>query len=86
MRSVCETMFKRLLKPSPGKPNCYIQSGQTMVMVESDKWKLAYSQLERVTFDISDEHALIMDVPGDHGVHLVPWHVIVRITITDGAH
>ena len=27
-----------------------------------------------------------IEVPGDHGVHLVPWHMILRITVSDGAH
>ena len=84
MRSVCETLFKRYLKPAPGKPNHYVQAGQTMVMLESRQWKLAYSPLEKVTFDLNDEHAMLLEVPGDHGVHLVPWHAIVRITVSEG--
>lgn len=84
MRSVCETLFKRYLKPCPGRPSTYFQAGRTMVMLESDKWKLAYSQLEKVTFDLSDEHAIVLEVPGDQGVHLVPWHALVRITVSEG--
>lgn len=33
-----------------------------MVMIESRQWKLAYSPLEKVTFDVSDEHALLLEV------------------------
>ncbi len=86
MRAVCEKLFQRYLKPSPGKANTYYQNGQIMVMVESRQWKLAYSPLEKVTFDVSDEHALLIDVPGDHGTHLVPWHMVLRITVHEGAH
>lgn len=81
MRSVCEKLFMQRLRPCPGKPNTYVQAGQTMVMIESRQWKLAYSPLEKVTFDLSDEHALLLEVPGDHGVHLVPWNMILRITV-----
>ena len=85
MRSVCEKVFMRYLKPCPGRQGTYFQAGQTMVMVESRQWKLAYSPLEKVTFDISDEHAILVDVPGDRGVHLIPWHMILRITVHEGA-
>ena len=85
MRSVCEMLFKRYLKPSPGRPNTYFQAGHTMVMIESRQWKLAYSQLEKVTFDLSDEHAILLEVPGDCGVHLVPWHAVIRVTVSEGA-
>jgi hypothetical protein len=84
MRSVCEALFKKHLNPAPGRPNGYIQTGQTMVMIESRQWKLAYSPLEKVVFDLTDENAIVLEVPGDHGVHLVPWHVIIRITISSG--
>jgi hypothetical protein len=86
MRSVCEKLFMQRLKAVPARPNTYIQLGQTMVMVESRQWKLAYSPLEKAVFDISDEHTLIIEVPGDHGVHLIPWHVILRMTVTEGVH
>jgi hypothetical protein len=86
MRSVCEKLFAKHLKANPMRPNTYIQTGQTMVMIESRQWKLAYSPLEKVTFDISDENAILIEVPGDHGVHLVPWHMILRITVTEGGH
>jgi hypothetical protein len=86
MRSVCEKVFTKYLKPTPGRANTYFQAGQTMVMVESRQWKLAYSPLEKVKFDVSDEHALLIEVPGDHGVHLVPWHMVLRITVSEGAH
>jgi hypothetical protein len=84
MRSVCEKLFKQRLKANPARPNAYLQAGHTMVMVESRQWKLAYSPLEKVTFDLSDEHSLQIEVPGDHGVHLVPWHMILRITVHEG--
>jgi hypothetical protein len=84
MRSVCEKLFMRLLKPCPGRPNVYFQTGQTMVMLESRQWKLAYSPLEKAKFDLSDESAILVEVPGDHGVHLVPWHMILRITVSEG--
>ncbi len=86
MRAVCEELFKKYLKPCPGRPNAYFQAGRTMVMIESRQWKLAYSQLEKVTFDVSDEDAILLEVPGDQGVHLVPWHMILRITISEGGH
>jgi hypothetical protein len=84
MRSVCEKLFTKYLKPSSGRPNCYVQAGQTQVMIESRQWKLAYSPLEKVVYDLSDEHALLLDVPGDRGTHLVPWHMILRITVHEG--
>jgi len=84
MRSVCEKLFLKRLKANPTLPNTYTQAGRTMVMVESRQWKLAYSPLERATFDLSDEYALLIDVPGDHGVHLVPWHMILRVTVSEG--
>ncbi len=86
MRSVCEKLFTKYLKPSPGRAGAYFQGGQTMVMVESRQWKLAYSPLEKAVFDVSDESALWIEVPGDHGVHLVPWHMILRITVSEGGH
>jgi len=85
MRSVCEKLFKRYLKTNPLRQGAYFQAGQTMVMVESRQWKLAYSPLEKATFDVTDEHALLIEVPGDRGVHLVPWHMILRITVTEGS-
>jgi len=86
MRSVCEKLFMRRLKAVPARPSTYIQLGQTMVMVESRQWKLAYSPLEKAVFDVSDEHAVIIEVPGEHGVHLIPWHMILRLTETEGVH
>ena len=86
MRAVCEGLFKKYLRSCPGRPNAYFQTGQTMVMIESRQWKLAYSHLEKVTFDVSDEDAILLEVPGDRGVHLVPWHMILRITVSEGGH
>lgn len=86
MRSICEKVFARYLKPTRGREHCYFQDGQTQVMIESRQWKMAYSPLEKVTFDVSDEHALLLEVPGDNGVHLVPWHMVLRITVNQGGH
>ncbi|MEQ1886794.1 MAG: hypothetical protein ABL967_17160 [Bryobacteraceae bacterium] len=86
MRSVCEKLFQAKLKSVPTRPSVYFQTGQTMVMIESRQWKLAYSPLEKATFDVSDEHALWIDVPSEHGVHLIPWHMVLRITVTEGVH
>lgn len=86
MRSVCEAMFKKYLKPCPGRPSAYFQAGRTMVMLESRQWKLAYSHLEKVTYDLSDNQAIVLEVPGDHGVHLIPWNVLLRITVSEGEH
>lgn len=83
MRSVCEKLFVRFLKQNPGRPNVYFQAGHTQVMLESRQWKLAYSPLEKAMFDLSDEHAILIEVPGDRGVHLIPWHMIVRITVSE---
>ena len=84
MRSVCEKLFQKHLKTNPTRPSCYFQAGKTMVMVESRQWKLSYSPLEKVTFDLSDEHALLLEVPGENGVHLIPWHMVLRITVFEG--
>ena len=84
MRSVCEQLFQRYLKPVAGRPGCYAQAGQTQVMIESAQWKLAYSPLEKVIFDLSNEQALLMDVPGDRGTHLVNWGRMLRITVHEG--
>ena len=84
MRSVCEKLFKKHLKSNPMRPGAFNQAGQTMVIVESRQWKLAYSPLEKATFDVSDEHALLIEVPGDRGAHLVPWNMVLRISISEG--
>ena len=83
MRNVCEKLFKRYLKMNPTRPNVYFQTGGTMVIVESRQWKLAYSSLEKAQFDITDDHAMIIEVPGEHGAHMVPWHVLVRVTVNE---
>ena len=84
MRSVCEKLFLERLRAVPARPAAFFQTGQTMVMVESRQWKLAYSPLEKAVFDVTDEHALLIEVPADRGVHLVPWHMILRITVSEG--
>lgn len=86
MRSVCEKIFKQKLKSVPTRPTSYFQAGQTMVMIESRQWKLAYSPMEKAIFDLSEEAALVIDVPNEHGVHMIPWNMILRITVTEGAH
>ena len=86
MRSVCEKLFQRLLKKDPSQANVYYQTGNTQVIVETRQWKLAYSPLEKTKFDISDENAMIIDVPGEHGAHLVPWRMVLRITVNEGIH
>ena len=85
MRTICEKLFNQRLKTNPARPHVYFQTGKTMVMIESRQWKLAYSQLEKAQFDLSDENAILIDVPGERGAHLVPWHMILRITVTEGA-
>jgi len=86
LRNVCERVFRTHLKPSPNRPNCYFQTGQTQVMIESRQWKLAYSPLEKATFDLSDECAMVIEVPGDKGVHMVPWHMVLRVSVNQGGH
>ena len=86
VRSVCERVFTKYLRPTPGRPNCYFQAGRTQVMIESRQWKLAYSPLEKVVYDLSDESAMVLEVPGDNGVHVVPWHMVLRISVNDGGH
>jgi hypothetical protein len=54
-------------------------------MLESAQWKLAYSPLEKVVFDLSSEYALLLDVPSDRGTHLVNWNRLLRITVHEGA-
>jgi hypothetical protein len=86
MHSVCKKLFQRYLKADPTRENVFFQTGDIMVLVESRQWKLAYSALEKCKFDVSDEHALLIDVPGEHGTHLVPWHMVLRITVNQGGH
>jgi hypothetical protein len=83
MRAVCERVFKQHLKPSPNRQDAYFQSGKSMVVVESRQWKMAYSPLEKVTYDIADANAMVIEVPGDNGVHVVPWNMILRITVSE---
>jgi hypothetical protein len=84
MRSVCEKLFQRFLKKDPMRANVHYQAGQTMVLVETRQWKLAYSPLEKTRYDVSDEQGLLLEVPGENGVHLIPWHMVLRITVTEG--
>jgi len=84
MRSITEKLFQRYLTADAKRPQIYLQGGRVMVIIETRQWKLAYSPMERVSFDLSDEHALLLEVPGEHGVHLVPWHMVLRITVNEG--
>jgi hypothetical protein len=84
MQTICRKLFDQYLKRDPVRPDVYFQTGDTMVLVESRQWKLAYSPLEKCKFDISDPGAIIIEVPGDRGAHLVPWHMVLRITINHG--
>ena len=86
MRSVCENLFLRMLQPDPSRENVYFQTGKTQVIVETRQWKLAYSPLEKAKFDVSDEYAMIIEVPGEHGAHLVPYHMLLRITVNESMH
>ena len=85
LRKVCEKIFTKYLKPTPNRPNCYFQAGQTQVMIESRQWKLAYSPLEKVTYDLSDESAIVLEIPSE-GIHLVPWNVVLRVSVNQGGH
>ena len=29
---------------------------------------------------------MIIEVPGEHGAHLVPYHMLLRITVNEGVH
>lgn len=86
MRSVCERLFQQHLKSDPTRKNVYFQAGNTMVIMETRQWKLSYSPLEKAKYDVSDEHAILIEVPGEHGVHLVPWHMLLRVTVFEGMH
>ncbi len=86
MRSVCENLFQRMLQQDHSRENVYYQTGKTQVIVETRQWKLAYSPLEKTKFDVSDEYAMIIEVPGEHGAHLVPYHMLLRITVNEGMH
>lgn len=85
IRAACEKLFTRYLKKMEGRAGVFVQSGSTMVVVETRQWKLSYSPMERVKFDLSDEGALFVEVPGDdNGVHLIPWTMLLRITVNEG--
>lgn len=69
-----------------GRAGVFVQTGRTMVVVESRQWKLSYSPMEKVKFDLTDEGSLLIEVPGDdNGVHLIPWTMILRITVNEGS-
>ena len=84
MRAICTKLFQQYLQKDSTRQDVYYQTGNTMVLVETRQWKLAYSPLEKAKFDISDDNAIVIEVPGEHGAHLVPWHMLLRITINQG--
>lgn len=84
MHSVCKKLFQQYLQKDPSRDHVYYQTGNTMVMIESRQWKLAYSPLEKAKFDVSNEDAIVIEVPGEHGAHLVPWRMVLRVTVNQG--
>ena len=84
MHSVCKNLFQQYLQKDPSRDNVYYQTGNTMVIVETRQWKLAYSPLEKAKFDVSHGDAIVIEVPGEHGAHLVPWRMVLRITVNQG--
>lgn len=85
MRSTCEKLFQRYLKRFEGRPGVYVQTGRVMVIVETRQWKLSYSPMEKAKFDVSDEGGLFIEVTGEeNGVHLIPWNMVLRITVNEG--
>ncbi len=85
MRSSCEKVFQRYLKRFDGRAGVYVQAGRTMVIIETRQWKLSYSPMERAKFDVSDEGALFIEVSGEeNGVHMIPWNMLLRITVNEG--
>lgn len=85
MQTVCKKVFQQYLQKDPARENVYFQTGDTMVLVETRQWKLAYSSLEKAKFDVNDESAMVIEVPGERGAHVVPWHMVLRITVNQGA-
>ena len=85
MRATCEKLFQRYLKKFEARPGVYVQAGRTMVIVETRQWKLSYSPMEKAKFDVSDEGGLFIEVTGEeNGVHLIPWNMVLRITVNEG--
>ena len=84
MQNVCKKLFNQYLQKDPTRENVYYQTGDTMVIVETRQWKLAYSPLEKAKFDVNDDDAIIIEVPGEYGAHLVPWNMVLRITVNRG--
>lgn len=84
MQAVCQKLFQQYLQKDPVRENVYFQTGDTMVLVESRQWKLAYSPLEKAKFDLNSESAILIEVPGERGTHLIPWHMVLRITVNRG--
>ena len=85
MQTVCKKLFQQYLQKDPTRENVYFQTGNTMVLVETRQWKLAYSPLEKAKFDLNDESAIMIEVPGERGAHLVPWRMVLRITVNHAA-
>jgi hypothetical protein len=84
MQAVCQKLFQQYLQKDPARENVYFQTGDTMVLVETRQWKLAYSSLEKAKFDLTSESAIVIEVPGERGAHLIPWHMVLRITVNRG--
>ena len=56
-----------------------------MVIVETRQWKMSYSPTERARFDLSDDGALFIEVSDEeNGVHMIPWNILLRITVNEG--
>jgi hypothetical protein len=83
MQAACKKLFQQYLQKDPTRENVYFQTGDTMVLVETRQWKLAYSPLEKAKFDLTDESAIVIEVPGERGAHLVPWNMVLRITVNN---
>ena len=85
MRASCEKLFQRYLKKFDGRQSVYVQPGRIMVIVETRQWKMSYSPIERARFDLSDDGALFIEVSGEeNGVHMIPWNMLLRITVNEG--
>ena len=85
MQAACEKLFKRYLKLVPGRDRVFAAQGRVMVIVETRQWKLSYSSLEGVSFDISDPGGLFIEMSKeDKGQHLIPWGQLLRITVNEG--
>ena len=85
MHTVCKQLFQQYLQKDSARENVYYQTGDTMVLVETRQWKLAYSPLEKAKFDLNHDSAIVIEVPGERGAHMVPWNMVLRITVNNAA-